>query len=804
MIYNYFQIAVRNILKNKTHTIINVMGLTLGIATTFLIALYIQGELDYDRFHDQSENLYRISWEDDNPQTRTPHPMAQALVQDFPEVQSAVSLSPLWAPGLTRETHSFRNPERNDRYDEKNILAVDTTFFDVFSFPMVKGNPKEALKKINGVLLSESTAKKYFGDDDAIGKHLSIDGDAYLVEVTGVFKDVPEHSHFHFDFLVSYLREKSYDPEDEYYSWKDFGHFNYVRLKPGTDAKALEAKVMSWSRKYINFSDEDFNSYIRDKEGFKIRPITDIHLNSRLRWELEANGNIEYIYILGAAGLLTLIIACINFMNLTTARSAERAKEIGVRKTLGAFRSQLSIQFLTESVAIALIAVILSIFVLEITLPFFNITMGVSLHLEYGTHLPILTGFAIFIGIISGFYPALYLSATKPHTVLKGKLIQSQQGSRLRNGLIVFQFCMSLILISASVIVFHQLQFLKDKSLGFDKEEVIVIPVKQDEGFDRFEALKNEMLRIEGVKSVSASSNIPGRQFNQHPVAAGKYPDDEIGASEAFVDYDFFETMNIQLYDGRLFRRDNISDTAAAFILNETAARQLYGEDSGVGQELIWDRDEDLIKGTVIGVVKDFHFQSLHEPIRPLMFTLTERDFNHILIKLDTKSFDRTIAAIEKVYKNIEPYYAFEFAFLEDGLNEQYAAEERTGSLLGGFSSIAIIIACFGLFGISLLTFNHKVKEISIRKVLGATSMNLLALIVGNFTRLIVLAIVVAVPVVWWIMDNWLDNFSYQTTIDPWVFVISGVSLIVVAWLTLSYFTVKASQLNPAETLKNE
>lgn len=804
MLLNYFTIALRNLLKNKTHTVINVTGLSLGIATVFLITLYIKDELSYDRFHHEAGNLYRVSWEDDNPQTRTPHPMAQALAQDFPEVESAVSLSPLWASGLTRETHSFRNPEKNDRYDESNILSVDTTFFKVFSFPLVKGDPKTALKKIRGLLLSESMAKKYFGDEEPLGKYLSVDGDRYQVEVVGVFKDVPKNSHFHFDFLVSYLREKYLDPEDKFYSWADFGHFNYVRLKPGVDAKALESKIMAWSRKYINWIDQEFRSLSTQQYGFRLQPVTDIHLHSKLRWELEPNGNIEYIYILGAAGFLTLIIACINFMNLTTAKSSERAREIGVRKTLGALRSQLSMQFLTESVVVALIAIIVSILLVEIALPFFNYATGLALDIDYQQYLLVLAALGVIIGISSGAYPALYLSGIQPHLILKGKLFQTPKGSRLRNGLIILQFAMSMILISASVVIFNQLRFLKNKNLGFGKEEIIVIPVKNDDGFDKLDILRNELLKIEGVISVSASSNIPGRQFNQHPIAPAESPEDDIGSSEALVDYDFFNTLNMELADGRFFLRDNPADTAGTFIINEAGARQLYGDKQAIGQELIWNRDGNMIRGTIIGVVKDFHFQSLHEPIRPLLFALSENEYNHILVKVNTTGFAKKIAAIGKAYQVTEPYFAFEFAFLEDTLNSQYAAEERTGSLLGTFSLIAISIACFGLFGMSLLTFQHKIKELSVRKVLGASPLSLLTLLLGNFTKLILLAIVIATPIVWWIMNDWLNNFSYQITISPLIFIFSGIGLIVVAWLTLVFFTVKASQLNPADTLKNE
>jgi putative ABC transport system permease protein len=806
MLYNYINIAIRSLLKSRVHTLINVFGLAFGVACVFLIILYLQGELGYDRFHEKAENLYRITWEGNNPQTRTPHPMAQALKADFPEVVSAVSLTPLYAAGLTKETHSFHNPKRDTRYDEKNILAVDTTFFDVFSFPLVKGNPKKALKTINGVLLSESMARKYFGNEEPVGQHLAVDSEDYLVEVVGVFKDVPKNSHFHFDFLVSYLREKSFDPDDSFYSWSDFGHYNYVRLRDGADPKALESKLLPWLRKYLTISDEEYQAIVDQKFGFRLQAVTDIHLKSRLRWELEPNGNMEYVYILAAAALLTLIIACVNFMNLTTAKSAERAKEIGVRKSLGAARRQLAGQFLSESVVMALISIILAVLIIEGSLPFFNYATGVSFEIDYRQHLFILLGLGVFIGILSGLYPSLYLSGVQPHLILKGKMIRTPRGAGFRKGLIVFQFFMSMILVSSAIVIYSQLDYLTSKNLGFEKEAVVVIPVKNEAGMSRFEALQNELLKIDGVLSVTASSNIPGYQFNQHQIASLKFPDDDISASEVFVDYDFFKTLGISLAEGRIFSRNYPSDTAATYILNETAAKQLNMEGPVAGKEILWKRREDntTIRGTVVGVVKDFHFQSLHEPIRPLLFALTRKDFNHILIKLNPDNVDKKIAAIEKSYKVFEPVYGFEFSFLEDQLNNQYASEKRTGTILGTFTVIAILIASFGLFGMSLLTFQQKIKELSVRKVLGATTANILFLLVGDFTKLVLLAVLLATPFAWWITRDWLKNFSYQIDINPLTFAFSGFGLVLVAWLTLSYFTVKASRLNPAETLKNE
>lgn len=810
MFYNYLNIALRNLAKAKLHAFINVAGLALGIASVFLITLYIRNELSYDKFHNDPELLYRITWEDNNPQTRTPHPMAQALVDDFPEVESAVSLTPLWAAGLTKETHALKSATQNMWYEEENILAVDTTFFDVFSFSMIKGDPKEALKTIRGVLISESMSKKYFGNEDPMGKHLAVDSDSIFTEVVGVFQDVPKNSHFHFDFLVSYVREKSFDPEDEFYSWKDFGHYNYVRLKPGTDAKKLEAKLMDWCRKYINIADADFQALTAQQYGFRLQPVTDIHLKSKLRWELEPNGNLEYIYILGAAGLLILVIACVNFMNLTTAKSVERSKEIGVRKTLGALRKQLALQFLSESVIISFIAIIIAIIIVEISLPFFAYTSGITFEIHYSQYVFFLVLLGLFVGLSSGIYPSLYLSSIKPHVILKGKFTQNPQGSVFRKALIVVQFSISMVLISSSIIIFNQLNFLKEKNLGFDKEEMVVVPLKNDDGYNIFETLREELLKIDGVSSVSASSNIPGKQFNQHNIATLESPDHNVATSETYVDYDFFKSLNIPLQEGRYFSKDfpsDLSRSPRAFIINQKAADQLNFNGSPIGKEIIWKWADDdvIIKGKIVGVVKDFHFQSLHEPIRPLLFTLTKRAFNYAIIKMNTENFLSKIKAIEKTFKEVDSnVHVFKFSFLEDYLNQQYAQEERTAGILGTFSCIAIIIASFGLFGMSMLTFNQKVKEFSVRKVLGASSFSLLVLLLQNFTKLIAISILIATPFAWFIMDKWLRNFSYQISIDLWIFIVSGLILIFISWLTLSYFTVKASQLNPVETLKND
>jgi putative ABC transport system permease protein len=800
MLSNYFRIAFRNFFKSKVHTTINLLGLTAGMVSIFLISLYLKQELSYDKFHENAENIYRIDFHNQNPQTRTPHPMAQAMADDFPEVTNAVSISPLWGRGLSRETHSFRNLDRDQRYDEQNIMAVDTSFFNVFSFPIVKGNPKTALKNIRGVLLSESAAKRYFGEEDPVGKHLAVDSDTILVEVVAVFKDIPVNSHLHFDFLVTYLREKYFDPGDSFYSWADFGHYNYIRLAPGTSAKQLEGKLMDWSKKYTGWSDEDYAGLARAGYGFRLTPITDIHLHSHINWELESNGNISYVYILATAGLLTLIIACVNFMNLTTARSTERAKEIGVRKSLGALRRQLAMQFIFESVLISMSAVVFSLIIIQIVMPVFNNMTGTNLVVSMWPHGAVVIVGGLMIGLVAGLYPSLYLSGIKPSSILKGTASVSGGGG-FRDVLIAFQFAISMALISGSIIIFSQLNFLQNHSLGYNKNGVLVVPLKSEE-FPSFGAMKNELARIDGVTDVSATTNIPGGTFNQFPVFAVRAPLDRIDASQCLVEPDFFKTMDITLKEGRLFTEGSVSDTTNTFVINEAAADQL-NLDNPVGSEISIDFHDRIETGRVIGVVNNFNFQSLHDPLRPLMFRLTD-EFNYLVIRGEFSNLSQKVSEIESVYRKFDPIFGFEFSFLDDRLQQQYVSESRLGVVMGLFSAIAIVIASFGLFGMALLSFYRKTKEISIRKVLGASVPHLVFILLKNFTILVLVAIVIATPFTWWVMNEWLQNFSFRIEISPLIFLGAALLLLAICWATLSYLTLKTTGLNPAETLKSE
>jgi putative ABC transport system permease protein len=805
MLYNYFKTAFRGLLKNSFLTVINISGLALGIACVFLIWQYVQWESGYDRFHEGAENIYRIAWVSSNSQTRTPHPMAQAMVADFPEVEQAVSLTPLWGPGLTRATFSIRNEAKDVQYEETGVLAVDSTFFKVFSFPLVKGNPATALKTVGGILLSERAAHKYFGDEEPMGKHLTVNDDETVLEVVGVFKDVPEQSHFHFDFLVSYVREKAMtDPGDKFFTWSDFGHYNYVRLKPGADAHALQAKLMGWLTKYVDWSPEDFRYLMENNFKLELQPLTDIHLHSDLRWELEANGNIDYVYSMIVAAVLILIIASINFINLTTAQSADRAKEIGIRKTLGAFRRQLIAQFTGESVLIALLSVILAVVMIELALPLLKSIAGQTLGAGRYAVLPVLLVMGVLIGVAAGLYPSFFLSAVKPTAVLKGKLLQGPRGTMLRNILTVFQFSASMILICASVVIYRQLESIRHQSLGFTQESVVVFPIKNRDALrGRYLELQDEIGKVPGVMSVSAVSNIPGKNFNQNSIAASAHPDDMIDASEMVMSYGAFTVLDVPVVQGRDFVKDITTDQRYDIVVNETAARNLNLANP-VGQELIWYLDDRELRVTITGVVKDFNFQSLHQEVKPLVICLRTGGFNYVIAKVSTADFQQTIQGVESAWKKFDTRFGFVFFFLSDSINQQYWAEEQMGQVLMVFTAIAILIACFGLLGIAALTFRNRTKEISLRKVMGAGYGNLVFLLLRSFTRLILIAIIIAVPLAVWLMSHWLQHFAYRIDMEPLVFVLAGLALLVTAWGSLAYLTLRMAGVNPATTLKNE
>ena len=807
MITNYFKIAFRNLFRQKLYTFINIGGLALGMACVLLIGVYVQDELSYDKFHRQADDIYRITWMSSNPQTRTPHPLAQALVRDFPEVETATSLSPLWGAGLTKRTLSLRNLERDITHDEKEVISVDSTFFDVFSFNLIRGNKEDVLRDVGGIVLSQKLAEKYFGNEDPIGRHLAINDDRNILVVEGVFENLPHHSHFHFEALISYVTLKALAGENNpYYTWADFGHYNYIKLREGSNAQSLQNQMMNWATQYVRMPEKEWQTAIDNGDHFALQPLTDIHLESKLRWELEPNGSKDYVYMMLAAAILILVVACINFMNLSTAKSTERAREIGVRKALGAHKSQIGLQFVGETLLAAGIAMLITGLLVEVMLPLFNSITGKNLNINYVENplfLLILMGGTLLSALIAALYPSLYLSSLEPVASLKGRGRLQPGGAGFRRVLIVFQFVISMALLTGSLIIHHQLAFLNSKDLGFDHEHIVVVPLKNNKLTTQLTSIKSTLGEVSGVMSVSASSSVPGGQFNQNELALYSNPQQTVNASEVFVDYDFFKTMGIDTISGRTFSVSHVTDSAS-FVINEATARQL-GMGDAIGKEILWyaDVSDAPIRGTVIGVVKDFNYGSLHHSIQPLIF-YPLASYNNLLIKVEGPITEQMINGIANKWKQFEDRFAFEYTLLEDDIALQYRNEDNTSGVLSGFSIITILIACFGLFGIASLSYSQRIKEVGIRKVLGASAGRILVLLLRDFALLIGIAIAMAIPITWWLADHWLRDFTYRVSVS-WVdFILSAGLMVIIALFTVSYLTLKAAYGNPVDALKEE
>ena len=801
MLKNYLKIAVRNLLKHKGYSFVNIFGLAVGMTCCWLILLYVQHELSYDRFHQEANRIFRIAWITGNPQTRTPHPMAQALAKDFAEVESAVSLSPIWAPGLTRQKFAFRYGEK--RFEENEVFSADSTFFAVFSFPLIKGDPQTALRSPTSLVLTERMAKKYFGAEEPLGKVLTINNSVDL-QVTGVMQDVPAASHMHFDFLISYVLLKMRET-GSYYTWDDFGHYNYIKLAPTADPKSLEAKIPGWFLTYNKWPAEDIAELKSGQAAFRLQPITDIHLRSHLKWELEPNSDSAYVYLFSAIAVFVLFIACINFMNLATARSATRAKEVGVRKVLGALRRQLIGQFLGESILLSLTALLLSLAAVELLLPFFNSWSGANLAVSYRDNprrILGIGGMALLVGIISGSYPAFFLSALQPVQTLKDTMRFGVRSARFRQILVTTQFAISIALIASAGIVAAQLKFLKNQKLGFDKSQIAVVPIKTAAMRRNYETVKTELLRHPNLVSITAVSNVPGGRFNQNEIF-WQSAENEQDVSQMRVDYDFFKTLGIEMAEGRGFSKALATDSATAFIINETAAR-LYDWDTAVGKEITWLDDDHVRRGQIIGVAKDFHFQSLHHHIEPLLFQVLPAGFNYFLIKMSGHDIAGTLAALEKKWKTFDPERAFEYSFLDADFAALYASEERMKTVVENFSSLAILIACLGLLGLASFMIQQRTKEIGVRKVLGASVSQIVVLLSRDFAQLVGVAFVVATPVAYLLMNSWLQSFAYRADIEWQIFVWAGLFALIMACLTVSYQAAKAALANPVEALRYE
>jgi putative ABC transport system permease protein len=802
MIRFNLRIAFRNLLKDSVYSIINLMGLAVGITSAMIIAMWVMNELSFDKFHSQSKNIYRIAWRSELPQTRTPHPMTYAMIADFPEVANAVSLTPVWGPGLTLPDRLVKYGEK--WFEENRIYAADTTFFKIFSFELIKGNPQSALMDVGSIIITQSMAKKYFGNEDPMDKMITINfGQDANFRITGVMNDIPPDSHFHFDFLISYVTLKAYE-RGEWMTWSDFGHYNYILLKDKADYRRLEKSMAKWSEKYIQYDSANLERLHRGDMGFMLQPLTSIHLHSKLKWELEPNGDITYVYIFSALGILILMVACINYTNLSIAKTSTRLVEIGIKKISGATSGQIRIQFLLESILTTFLACILALILFELVSPSIGNLAGKTFEFHYTNifNLLMVLLIIVFCGIMAGIYPAVILSRLASSNILKGKT-----GSRFRHqglgyALLVFQFSLSIFLIIATKNISDQSRLLHDKKLGFDSNQVIAVPIKDPLEQKNYEFVKTEILSDTQIKNITAVSNIPGRNFNQNPIQ-WKGAEKTISASELKVDEDFFSTLNLKIIEGRGFSKDIPSDIENAYIINQTAA-SLFDWKSALNEKIIWYDDEITRNGTVIGVVEDFHFQSLRSGIEPLIIHLYEPDFNYFLIRINSKNISTTIQSLKSKFEKIDPGHPFTYFFLDDDFNKLYEGETRMFKVISYFSILSIIISCVGLFGLSAFAIEKRTKEIGIRKVNGATVYGILRMLSSEYIRLILIAFIIACPFAWLFTNRWLQNFSVKINISWVVFVLAGLLCISLSLLTVLVHAWKAAIRNPVETLRYE
>jgi putative ABC transport system permease protein len=813
MLRNYLKIALRTLRKHVGFTAINVFGLAIGLACCLLLILYVLNELSFDRFHAHADRIYRVNTDikfgsNDMRFAVSPDPVGPTLLKDYPQVENFVRLH-------QRGTWLVRRVGTTNNLREENITFADSTLFDVFSFPLVSGDPKTALTEPNTVVISETAARRHFGTQNPLGQSLVFDNKRTF-KVTGVMRDLPLNSHFQTHFFLA-MRSDDYP----WGQWLSCNLHTYILLKPGVNPAQLEKNFDSFVEKYAGpqvqqFIGSSFSEFKKTGNSMRLWlvPLTDIHLHARQQIELAPNGDIQYVYVFSAVAIFILLIACINFMNLATARSANRAREVGVRKVLGSERRQLIGQFMTESVLMAAVAMGLALLFVAAAIPLFNQLAAKSLtfrHLFSPSLLGVVVALPVVAGLLAGSYPALFLSSFRPIAVLKGGTLAGRLNTglkrvSLRGGLVVFQFITSIVLIVGTLVVYRQLHFIQTKKLGFERQHLLTVNDVYALGKSA-ETFKTEVLRLPGVVRGSLSGYLPtpsSRNDNAF-FPEGKI-DQKSGVSMQnwSVDADYVRTLGMQILQGRDFSREFGSDSTG-MILNETAVKQ-FGFTDPIGKHVSMFNDpqgKTLKTYTVIGVVKNFHFESLRRGISPLALTLTPNS-GAAVFRLGVNDPTALMKRIEATWKQLAPGQPFSYSFLEDDFEAMYRAEQRVGTLVLVFSVLAILVACLGLFGLAAYMAEQRTKEIGIRKVLGASVPGLVWLLSKDFLKLVFVALLIATPLAWWAMSRWLEDFAYRIDLEWWVFVLAGVLAIAIALLTVSFQSVKAALMNPVKSLRTE
>ena len=810
MFKNYIIVAWRNLLKNKTFSLLNIVGLAVGLACFILIAMYVMDELSYDKHNEKADRIYRINSDirfggNDLRLAVCSDPMGATLKKDYPQVEQFVRIYNSNGSKMLKKGTAF--------IEETKVAHADSTIFDVFTLPMIAGNPKTALSEPNTVVISKSAAEKYFGTVDAIGKGIEANDEKHTVyKVTAVIKDMPQNAHFNYDFIFSM--------DNVEYGWGNFLSHNfqtYVLLQPGTDYKAFNKNFKQIIDKYILpqakqlmqiNSMEDF-ARTGNKLEYSLMPMLDIHLYSDRFPELGVNSNIQYVYIFSAVALFILLIACVNFMNLSTARSSNRAKEVGIRKVLGTGKKSLIGQFLTESTLMVFIGLLLAIGLVWLSIGYFNNiagkTLSITMLLQPG-YLLFLLLIPVVTGVLAGLYPAFFLSSFQPIAVLKGRTGKAFNRSNFRSALVIFQFFTSIVLIIGTIVVFKQLNYIQNAKIGFNKDQMLIVNGTWALN-NKADAFRNEVAKMSGVKASSFAGYLPvsnsSRNDNTFSTEAVMNEKNGFNMQVWNVDYDYIPVMGMEVLRGRNFSKEYGSDSTA-IIINEAAAKML-GFDDPVGKKLYTSggNDNEVISYTIVAVVKNFNYESLRKNVGPLSMRLGYNKWA-TAFKVSATDVTALIKNIETTWKSMAPDMPFSYQFLDESFDNMYRAEQRVGKVALSFALLAIFIACLGLFGLAAYMAEQRTKEIGVRKVLGASVTSITALLSKDFVKLVCIASLIAFPVAWWAMSTWLRDFAYRVNISWWVFALAGFIALLIAVLTVSSHAIKAALTNPVKSLRNE
>jgi putative ABC transport system permease protein len=798
MFKNYFKTAWRSLFRNKIYSFINISGIAIGLAAFWLIALYIADELSFDRYHEKADRIFRVAqharWEGGNiSQASTSAPFASALKSEFPEIQEATRI-------LVEGDGIIHHNNKSIKVDD--IIFADANVFNVFSHTFIAGNPKTALSSPQAIVLTEGLALKFFDDpQQAINQTIHFENN-YPNLITGIIKDVPANSHLRYSALRSL-------PADFTGGWQNFNVYTYLLLTEGTNYKMLEAKLPAFASKTIK-------KLMRvDDYRMELQPLTSIHLNSNLQVEPSANNNMSRIYIFMAIAALILIIAVINYMNLSTARSSTRIREVGVRKVIGSARRQLIGMFITEALVMTVIAAFVAFFLVTVLLPYFNVMAGKNLTTwRFGFFPTMLTlsAFAIFIGIVSGSYPAFFLSHFKTIPALKGQLGNLSNNILFRKSLVVFQFVITVVMIAGSLVIYRQLQYSYKKDLGFNKDEVLTFHIHDRAVRSQVASIKTKLLQNPLIKGVAVAGNpIGNNNIGSHgfrfETKDGSFSSSTKLVQELMTDADYIPTLDIKLIHGRNFSNDIQSDKYGAALINETLMKDLGWKDPiGKRMQFTYDDKRSIGERTVIGVVRDFHTYSLQHKVEPMVLLMppVASMEDNLYVKINTSKTKESLAFLEKVYKQFDKNNPVEFHFLDQNFARQYEAEKKQGSLLLAFTVLTIFIACLGLFGLVTFTAAQRTKEIGIRKVLGASVSSIVSVLTKDLMKLVLISFIIASPIAWFIMNKWLQEFAYRITLSWWIFGVAGLSALLIAALVTSFQAIKAALANPVKSLRAE